>query len=323
LVACGLVAVVAVGCDKVQLTAPASSTITLSASTRTLPTGGSTELSAQVIEQGGTPVQNGTTVRFSTNLGRVDPVETQTRNGIATTTFFAGDVSGAAEVKASSGGAGSASSGTTATATNAVTILVGAAAVDSVTVRASTGSVPATGGTVDIVATVTSTGGANGSTAVGGGPLPGVAVSFSTTAGTLSSGREVTDGNGEAKTRLTTDANATVTAMAGTKSATVAIQALNPVATPTITLAAVGATAVAKGQSWTLTATLTNNAALGTPVRFEWAFGDGSTDTTNGPAIAHVYTSPLTVYNATVQAVFANGTVVAASTQIITSAFPP
>jgi hypothetical protein len=323
LVACGLVAVVAIGCDKVQLTAPASSTITLSASTRTLPTGGSTELSAQVVEQGGTPVQNGTTVRFSTNLGRVDPVETQTRNGIATTTFFAGDLSGAAEVKASSGGAGSASSGTTATATNAVTILVGAAAVDSVTVRASTGSVPATGGTVDIVATVTSTGGASGTTAVGGGPLGGVAVSFSTTAGTLSSGREVTDGNGEARTRLTTDANATVTAVAGTKSATVAIQALNPVATPTITLAAVGATAVAKGQSWTLTATLANNAALGTPVRFEWTFGDGTTDTTNGPAITHIYTTPLTVYNATVRAVFANGAVVAASTQIITSAFPP
>src|ERR1044071_3802105 len=88
-VALGLAAVLAVACDKVPLTAPASSTITLSAPTRTLPTGGSTELSAQVIEPAGTPVQNGTTVRFTTNLGRVDPVETTTRNGIATTTFFA------------------------------------------------------------------------------------------------------------------------------------------------------------------------------------------------------------------------------------------
>src|ERR1044071_9572175 len=81
--AAGLAALVAVGCDKVQLTAPASSTITLTAPTKMLPTGGSTEVSAQVLEQGGTPVQNGTTVRFTTNLGRVDPVETQTKNGVA------------------------------------------------------------------------------------------------------------------------------------------------------------------------------------------------------------------------------------------------
>ena len=38
---------------------------------------------AFVAEAGGTPVQNGTTVRFTTNLGRVDPVEAQTRNGMA------------------------------------------------------------------------------------------------------------------------------------------------------------------------------------------------------------------------------------------------
>lgn len=320
--ALGLLAVFTVGCDKVQLTAPVSSTITLSAPTRTLPTGGSTELSAQVLEQGGTPVQNGTTVRFTTNLGRVDPVETQTRNGVATTMFFAGDVSGAAEVKASSGGAGSASSGTNATVTNAVTILVGAAAVDSVSLRASPGSVPATGGTVNIVATVTSVGGTNGTTAVAGGPLAGVPVSFSTTAGTLSGTREVSDGNGEANVRLTTDANATVTATAGTKTATVAIQALNPVATPTISLAGVGATATSQGQLFTFTATVANNAAQGSPTSFQWDFGDGQTATTNGPAIGHVYTMELTTYNITVKAVFANGTSVSALTQIITADFP-
>jgi len=57
-------ALAAVGCDKVPLTAPASSTVTLSTPTRTLPTGGSTELSAQVLEPSGTVVQNGTSVRF-------------------------------------------------------------------------------------------------------------------------------------------------------------------------------------------------------------------------------------------------------------------
>jgi hypothetical protein len=320
--ALGVAALVTVGCDKVQLTAPNSSTITLSAPTRMLPTGGSTELSAMVLEEGGTPVQNGTTVRFTTNLGRLDPVETQTRNGVATTTFFAGDVSGAAEVKAVSGAAGSTSSGSNATATNAVTILVGAAAVDSVTVRASAGSVPATGGSVDIIATVLSSGGTNGSTAVSGGPLGGVPVTFSTTAGTLSHTREVTDGNGEARTRLTTDANATVTATAGTKSGTVAIQALNPVPTPTITLAGTGATATSAGQLWTFTATVANNTAVGSPVKFEWTFGDGTTAETNGPSIGHVYTQELNIFNVSVRAIFANGTSSSASTQIITADFP-
>ena len=318
----------AAGCDKVQLTAPASSTITLSAPTRTLPTGGSTEVSAQVLEQGGTPVQNGTTVRFSTSLGRVDPVETQTRNGVATTTFFAGDVSGAAEVKASSGGAGSATSGANAVTTNAVTILVGAAAVDAISLRASTGSVPATGGTVEVVATVTGVGGTNGTTAVGGGPLAGIPVSFSTTAGTLSTPREVTDGNGEAKSRLTTDANATVTATAGTKTATVAIQALNPVPTPTVTLAGTGGTALtggltSKAQIWTLTATVANNTAVGSPLKFEWNFGDGTPIVENqSPSVQHAYEQELQVFHVSVKVTFANGSTATATTDIVTADFP-
>jgi adhesin/invasin len=275
-----------------------------------------------VLEQGGTPVQNGTTVRFQTNLGRVEPVEAQTRNGVATTTFFAGDVSGAAEVKAMSGGAGSASSGQGATATNAVTILVGAAAVDAITVRASAGSVPATGGTVEITATVTSVGGSSGSTAVSGGPLAGVPVSFSTTAGTLSGTREVTDGNGEAKTRLTTDSNATVTATAGTKSGTVAIQALNPVATPTVSLTGTGGTATSAGQLWTLTATVSNNTAVGSPVEFEWNFGDGTTTENQSPSTQHAYTTELTVFHVSVKVTFASGATATATTDIITADFP-
>lgn len=318
----GVTTLVAVGCDKVPLTAPASSTITLSAPTRTLPTGGSTQLSAIVMEPAGTPVQDGTSVRFQTNLGRLEPADAHTRGGVATTTFFAGDVSGAAEVKALSGPAGSATTGANATATNAVTILIGNAAVGSVTVRSSAGSVPATGGTVDIVATVLSDGGTSGGTAVAGGPMPGIQVTFSTTAGTLSGTREITDGNGEAKTRLTTDANATVTAAAGTKTGTVAIQALNPVATPTISLASADADATSKGQLFTFTATVANNAAQGSPTSFQWDFGDGQTATTNGPAVGHVYTNELTTYVVTVKAIFANGTSVSALTQIITADFP-
>ena len=92
-------------CQKAQLLAPTSSTITVSAPTSLLPSGGSAEITAYVLEQSGTPVHDGTTVRFSATLGRVDPVEAQTRNGLAFTMFFAENSSGVAEIRATSGAA--------------------------------------------------------------------------------------------------------------------------------------------------------------------------------------------------------------------------
>src|ERR1700752_1733863 len=71
-------ALVAVACDKVPLLAPTASTITVTASTRVLAVGGSTEVQAFVIESSGTPVQNGTTVRFTATLGTLIPIESQT-----------------------------------------------------------------------------------------------------------------------------------------------------------------------------------------------------------------------------------------------------
>jgi len=312
------VGLITVGCDKVPLTAPSSSTVTVSSSALVVPTGGTAQITAMVIESGGTTVQNGTSVRFTTTLGRMDPADAQTRNGIATATFYAGDVSGVANIQATSGGIGGTTSatggtGTTTTWTNAVQISVGAAAVGAVHVRSSAGSVPATGGTVDIVANVI---------AADGRALGGIPVSFSTTAGRLSSTSGATDGAGDARTSLTTDANATVTATAGTKQGTVAIQALTPVPTPTMTLAGSGGTATSKGQLWTFTATVSNNTAVGSPVKFEWNFGDGVTLETGGPSVTHAYTTELTIYTVTVKATFANGSTVSAVTDIITADFP-
>lgn len=220
LLALVLLAAVVNACDKAPLLAPTSSTISVSAPTRILPLGGSTEITAFVTEQAGTSVQNGTTVRFTTSLGRVDPVDAQTHNGIATTTFFAGDVSGVAEVRAVSGNAGSGTgtttpggtAGTTPTTTagNAVQITVGAAAVDSVTVRTNPSSVSTNGGTVDVIATVLGT---------GGRLVSGVTVTFSADHGTLSSTSAVTDANGDAKVQLTTNIDTTVTASSGGKTA--------------------------------------------------------------------------------------------------------
>jgi adhesin/invasin len=300
----GVTTLVAVGCDKVPLTAPGNSTVTLTTATAA---SGNVEVVATVLEEGGTPVQDGTTVRFASSLGRMDPGEVHTRNSTARSTFIPNGDSGETTITVSSG-----------TATANVKFNVGLALVDSVSVRASAGSVPATGGTVTITARVIAT---------GGGAMAGVPVTFSTTAGTLSGTRETTDGSGEASTRLTTDANATVTATAGTKSGTVAIQALNPVPTPTITLAAVGGTVLNGGltptaQTFTFTATVANNTAVGSPTRFDWTFGDGTTATTNGPSVTHAYSQEKQIFNATVTATFQTGAQATASTDIITADFP-
>ena len=105
-VCAALVAIVAVACDTMPLTAPSGSALTISAGSTFVPTGGTTEITAFVLEASGTAVQNGTTVHFSTNLGRVDPIDALTTNGYAVATFMAGDSSGVADVTATSGGTG-------------------------------------------------------------------------------------------------------------------------------------------------------------------------------------------------------------------------
>lgn len=237
-----IAAAAAASCDKAPLLAPTNSSITLSASTRVLPLGGQTELSAFVIEPAGTPVQNGTTVRFVTSLGTMSPVETQTHNGVATATFLAGDVSGVAEIRAISGGSGSTSTGTTtggttggtttSTAANVVQITVGAAAVDSVTVRTNPATVSTNGGTVDVIASVL---------AAGGRTLPGVTVTFSADHGTLTSTTAVSDANGDARVQLSTNVDTNISASAGGKTAATAAK-VTAQPGPSVTLTCTSAT---------------------------------------------------------------------------------
>jgi hypothetical protein len=108
-VGCSLLIMVIVGvaaaCDSVPLTAPVASTISIAAAEIALPIGGSTEVAAIVVEEAGTLVHDGTTVRFTATLGRVEPEEAQTRDGVARTTFIAGNTPGNARVVATSGAA--------------------------------------------------------------------------------------------------------------------------------------------------------------------------------------------------------------------------
>lgn len=311
------------GCDKAQLLAPTSSTITVSAAARVLPLGGSTEVTAFVMEQGGTPVQNGTTVRFTTTLGRVDPVEVQTRNGVALTTFFVGNSSGIAEVRATSGGASGGADNL-----NLVRITVGAAAVNTVTLRANPGNVGPGGGAVELIASVV---GENGQ------PLEGVTVTFNADQGSLSASTARTGAGGEARVTLTTSQQTVVSAIAGTKTSSNVTISVRSGPILSITCAPASGTgncaAVQANASNTATVlfTVTKPTGSSTLRAATIDFGDGTSQNLGNLAggtatVTHTYTGPsgstARPYTATVQATDINGESAAASTTVIITPRP-
>ena len=305
-----MLALVLTGCDKSPLVAPTESTVTITAPSLVLPIGGNVQVTAFVVEQAGTPVQNGTTVRFSTNLGRIDPVEAQTRNGLAVTTFYAGDASGVAEIKATSGGI-------TVTSDNALKIAVGGGAVDSVGIRVNPAFVSANGGTVEVTATVLGT---------GGRLLSGIPVTFSATAGTLSSTSAVSDTNGEARASVAIGSipsgttNFTVTASAGGKTSTQATVTIQPGPAVTLTCAVGTATTCATANINDLVVfTASRGTTSSNIVSATLEFGDGDKvdlGTLSGTVTAsHRYTKDGT-YTARLTARDVNGEV-ASATQVI------
>lgn len=276
-----VVALAAASCDKVPLLAPTGATIVLSTSSIVLPTGGTATLTAFVseagaaAEQGGTPVQNGTTVRFITDIGEVSPASTEAHHGIATATFT-GSASGVATVRALSGSAANPATG----GTNAETITIGAAAVDAVAVREAPSSVPASGGTVSVTASVTAT---------SNRPLSGISVAFSSANGTLSAASATTDANGQATVQLTTNRESVVTAAVGGKQGTVNVTLG---ATASVSLLTGGGTVLA-GSAASVTVTPT----AGTSSRVVLTWGDGSAASDLGlvsaaTAATHVYANP-------------------------------
>lgn len=269
-----LATLITAGCEQVPLVAPSASTISVSAPTSTLAIGASTEVTAMVTESSGTPVHNGTLVRFTATLGRVEPVEVETRGGVATTTFIAGNASGIAEIRATSGGA---TGGEGTPPANVVSIRVGAAAAGSVVLTAAPSRVPPSGGTVTLTSSALD---------ASGNRLVGVPITFSTDAGTLSSTAAVTDANGEARVSLTTNREAKVTAQAGDKTSPVFTVGVN-IAT-SLTLAITPTTPLAGTP-----VTLNIRPGTGTAARVVINWGDGRSDDLGVVAaernITHVY----------------------------------
>ena len=248
-----LLTLVGAACDKAPLTAPTDSAVTLFANSNVVALNGSIEVTANVTEPGGVPVQNGTQVNFTTTLGTLEPAEARTSGGRATVRLNAGGASGVAQVRAFSGGAQA----------EALEIRVGAAAATTLTVTPTPSAVGPDGGTVEILAVAT---GENNRR------LPGVPVTFGTTAGVLRDATVVTDANGEARTQLTTTREATVTATVGTVSATTTVRVTTR---PVITITT-PTTAIGEGENATFTVTVQPQATGDAIREVVIDFGDGT-----------------------------------------------
>lgn len=248
------VAAVAIACDKVPLTAPTESKITLFSSATFVPANSSAEITASVIESAGTAVQNGTLVTFTSTVGTIEPREARTNGGKVTVKLVAGAVSGKAQIRAFSGSAQS----------DAIEVAIGGAAVESLLLSASPSTVPASGGSIEIVAVVLD---------ASGNRISGVPVSFSASTGVVSPTSATSNDNGEARSRLTTNVASDISASAGAKTATTKVTVSNaPVVRVTLS-----PTSTRVGQAVNATVDINASATGATPLRsavIDW--GDGS-----------------------------------------------
>lgn len=284
-------------CEKVPLTSPTGSTITLSIDKAAVPIGGTATLTAVVTESSGTAPQNGTMVTFAAPFGTISPQEAATVGGIARATFT-GTASGTAKVGAFSGAAKA----------TEVELKVGGAAAERITVRTEPATIPQTGGTVTVIANVQD---------IGGAALPNTLVNFSVDHGTLSSNAGVTDANGEARITLNTTRASKVTANVGAKTSDFTVAVL---AAPTVTVTGCSSTPTV-GLAVTCTFTPASPTG-GSPIQsvtVNW--GDGTPDqnlgsVTGATPASHIFTRPDT-YTVTARATDVAGQVGTGSASVV------
>jgi hypothetical protein len=303
---------VTLGCDKVPLTAPSGSVISLFAAANTVALNSDVEIVATVIENGttastpttttpgngqttttptsttnpgaGTPVQNGTLVSFTTTIGHIEPSEARTSNGQVRVRFFAGGQSGVATITAFSGGASG----------KLENLKVGAAGVERVIVSASPQTLPPGGGNATISARVED---------VSGTGLSGIPVTFTTDQGSLNPPTATTDSSGVATTVLNAPRTAKVTASVAGKTADVTVT-LGPRTGITISAPT---SQIAAGQPATFTVAVATTANI---QNVTVNFGDGSQQSLGAiggsTTVQHTYTEAGT-YNVRATATDASG----------------
>jgi PKD domain/Invasin, domain 3 len=176
----------AAGCDKVAPVAPSGTTLTISANPARIdsPNGTST-VTVVAIRPNGTPVNPGTQIRFSTDLGTVEEVAETDESGVARATLRGDGRIGMATISATTGGVAEAAT---------LEVQIGTPAA-SINLQPNPTTIAETGGTVQLVAVLTDS---------SGRPLQGRGVIFSTEVGVLRSGGAIrqTNASGQATDRL-------------------------------------------------------------------------------------------------------------------------
>lgn len=249
--------------------------MTLTVSNTSIPINGTAQVTAAVIESGGTAVHDGTMVTFVGAFGNFTPPEAATVGGVAKT-IFTGTGSGTAKIGAFSGAAKA----------TEVEVKVGGAAAGSIAMRSEPATLPQGGGSTQIVAIVR-----DGS----GNPLPIAPVNFTSDQGNLSATAAVTDANGEARVTLSTNRDTVVTAnVIGTVTTTTTVRIISA---PSVTIAlATSSTTPAIGVTTNFIVspvTVTGGTSIQN-VTVNW--GDGSAEQHLGPIsgptnITHAFTN--------------------------------
>lgn len=183
LLACLLVPL-APGCDRPIPVAPEGSTLTITANPSKIQITGSSAITILARKLDGTPVNGGTEITLSTNLGEIPELVKTNSSGVALATLTGDGRVGTATVQAFSGAAGEAM----------IDVQIGALA-EFIELTANPPGVSRDGGEIDLRAQAFDD----------GAPLPGAFISFSTEIGALTSnGASIqTDANGVAVDTLT------------------------------------------------------------------------------------------------------------------------
>lgn len=241
------------GCtvNKDTLLAPTDSFISLRSDASFVATNTTTTISIELKKLDGTPAPDGTEVVVQATAGELDQQKVRMRNGSASVQYRSGTATGTARITASSGAI-----------TAELSLRVGSAPPGSVTVLTTPLVLPSGGGDAEVLATVSASNGA----LVAGAP-----VTFTTSAGTLTTSEVVTNDRGEARTTLRTSTTATV------RAAVLGLEAITSIRVRldvTVRIAATPSEPTA-GESTTLSVTLASSDSSATRGRLRFLFGDG------------------------------------------------
>jgi hypothetical protein len=227
---------------------------------------GTSTLTIQVLRSNGIPVNPGTEIRLSSNIGVVDPVVHTDDDGVAHATLRGDGRVGEATVVAHSGNVDPVET----------VVAVGSLAT-SISLSVDPSTVPESGGVVQLIALVRDE---------NGQPLPDASVNFRTEAGSLDSGGRflTSNANGEVRDRLRlsaadvqaeADRVITVTVESGGEDGVISDTADIVVQGPPIA-----------SFSFTVNANRIvefNDTSSGDPSGWHWDFGDGSTSNQQSP----------------------------------------